>query len=215
MKALPEEAKNKVLELLRLQRSQQEISNRTGVCIGTIQDWAAGWRKEGTLAEYVQAGSAYVARAQSMSNGFYKCIRKRYNGMRWTDKLNGRQFGFSSPTQVIHYYLKDGRPRPCAYCGRYPVGGKVWGLDRIDSSIGHVPGNLVPCCSSHLESSQLSCQASKSKFSLLYWMESSMSRANGGPVPFRVVEQRLERIYTLAKELKESELGSFEPEKEI
>lgn len=37
-----------------------------------------------------------------------------------------------------------------------------------------------------------------------------MSRANGGIVPFRVVEQRLERIYTLAKDL-----GSFEPDKEV
>ncbi len=36
-----------------------------------------------------------------------------------------------------------------------------------------------------------------------------MSRANGGPVPFRVVERRLERIYTLAKEL-----ASIEAEKE-
>jgi transposase len=98
MKALPEEAKSKVLELLRLQRSQQEISDRTGVCIGTIQDWAAGWRKDGTLAEYTQAGSAYVARAQQMSNGYYKIIRKRYNGMRWTDKVAGRKFGFSNPT---------------------------------------------------------------------------------------------------------------------
>ena len=150
-----------------------------------------------------------------MPDDYSKSIKKRYHGMRWISQQEKSPFGFTTIEQVIHYYLKDGRPRPCAYCGRYPVGGKVWGLDRIDSSIGHVPGNLVPCCSSHLESSQLSCQASKSKFSLLYWMESSMSRANGGPVPFRVVEQRLERIYTLAKELKELELGSFEPEKEI
>lgn len=209
MKAHTEEIRQKTLDLLRQQRSQQEISDRTGICIGTIQDWAAEWRNEGLLVEYKQEGSRFTARAQQKSNGYYACIRKRYNGMRWTDKVENRPFGFENILQAIHYYLKDGRPRPCAYCGRFPTGVKVWGLDRIDSSLGHVPGNLVPCCSSHLESPKLSCQSSKSKFSLLHWMESSMSRANGGIVPFRVVEQRLERIYTLAKDL-----GSFEPEKE-
>ena len=201
MKALSEESRQKTLELLRQQRSQQEISDRTGVCIGTIQDWAAEWRKDGTLAEYKQAGSAFTARAQRMSNGYYKCIRKRYNGMRWTDKLEKRDFGFENIIQSIHYFLKNGCPRPCAYCGRIPEQNKVWGLDRIDSALGHLPGNLVPCCSSHHESPQLSCQGSKSKFTLLAWMERSMSRANGSPVPFGVVKQRLARIYRLAAEL--------------
>ena len=145
---------------------------------------------------------------QRMSD-YYKIIKKRYFAMRWVSQQENCPFGFSNPTEAIHYYLKDGYPRLCAYCGRAPEQGKVWGLDRIDSSLGHIPGNLVPCCSSHLESPQLSCQGSKSKFSLLYWMESNMSRANGGIVPFRVVERRLERIYTLAKEL-----ASIEAEKE-
>ena len=109
MKALLEETRQKTLELLRQQRSQQEISDRTGICIGTIQDWAAEWRKDGTLAEYTQAGSAFVARAQRASNGYYKCIRKRYNGMKWTDQLNKRVFGFDNVLQSIPYYLKDGQ----------------------------------------------------------------------------------------------------------
>ena len=206
MKALPEEAKSKVLELLRLQRSQQEISDRTGVCIGTIQDWAAGWRKDGTLAEYTQAGSAYVARAQQMSNGYYKIIRKRYNGMRWTDKVAGRKFGFSNPTEVIHYYLDAfGNPRPCTYCGRVPEKGKVWGLDRIDSSLGHQPGNLVPCCGSHPESSMLSCQASKSKFSLRAWLEMAMTRAYGHQIPSLLVDMRITEVLRRAKMLSEKE----------
>ena len=201
MKAHEEETRSKVLDLLRQQRSQQEISNRTGVSVGSIQDWAAEWRKDGTLVGYKRPGFAFTGRAKQMSGAFYPIIRKKFNGMRWTDKMEKRQFGFTNPTQVIHYYLKDGHPRPCAYCGRIPEQNKVWGLDRIDSTLGHIPGNLVPCCSSHYESAQLSCQGSKSKFSVLSWMERSMSRANGGPVPFRVVEQRLDRIYTLAQSL--------------
>ena len=145
-----------------------------------------------------------------MSSTFDKSIRKRYFGMRWISRQEHSPFGFETLEQTIPYFLKAGMPRACAYCGRYPEQGKVWGLDRIDSSLGHVPGNLVPCCSSHYESPQLSCQGSKSKFSLLSWMERSMSRANGGVVPFCVVERRLERIYTLAKEL-----ASVEAEKEI
>jgi len=209
MKAHTEEIRQLVLELLRQHRSQKEISDRAGIPARTIEDWAVEWRKEGKLVGYVRPGFEFTGRAKQMSNGYYKCIRKRYLGMRWTDKQEGRMFGFTSPIQAIHYYLMDGKPRPCAYCGRYPTQDKIWGLDRIDSSIGHVPGNLVPCCSSHHESAKLSCQASKSKFSLLNWMERNMSRANGGIVPFRVVEQRLERIYTLARKL-----GSIEPEKE-
>lgn len=210
MKAHSEEVRSKTLELLRQQRSQQEISNRVGIPIGTVEDWAAEWRKSGMLVGYKRAGMEFMQRAKQMSNGYYPCLRKRYRSMIWSDHVENRQFGFENILQAIHYYLKDRRPRPCAYCGRIPDYGKVWGLDRIDSSIGHVPGNLVPCCSSNHESPKLSCQLSKSKFTLLNWMERSMSRANGGIVPFRVVEQRLERIYTLAKDL-----GSFEPDKEV
>ena len=39
-----------------------------------------------------------------------------------------------------------------------------------------------------------------------------MSRANGAPVPFRVVKQRLEKIYTLAAQL--SNLAALAAEKE-
>jgi hypothetical protein len=209
MKAHPKEIKDKVLDLVRQQRSRQEISTRTGIPVETIEDWAVEWRKNGELTQYTVPGREFTVRAKQLSNGYYKCIRKRYFGMRHTDKLEGRTFGFENPIQAIPYYLNNGRPRPCAYCGRYPEQGKVWGLDRIDSSLGHIPGNVVPCCSSHHESPQLSCQNSKSKFSLLNWMERNMSRANGGIVPFHVVEQRLECIYALAKEI-----ASIEAEKE-
>ena len=138
-----------------------------------------------------------------------KSIKKRYLAMRWVSQQEHVSFGFSNPTEALPYFLKNGCPRPCAYCGRIPEQNKVWGLDRIDSALGHVPGNLVPCCSSHHESPQLSCQGSKSKFTLLAWMERSMSRANGSPVPFGVVKQRLARIYRLA-----AELASTEAEKE-
>ena len=59
MKAHLEEIRNEVLELLRQQRSRQEISDRTGISIGTIQDWAAEWRKEGTAPVIYASESAF------------------------------------------------------------------------------------------------------------------------------------------------------------
>ena len=202
MRKIDKEITDKVLELLSKNRSQQEISDRTGVCIGTIQDWAAKWRNEGKLIHFNRSGTEGTLKAKSMSNGYYKSIRKRYASMKWTDKLEKREFGFTSPVEAVHYYLdNNGIPRVCAYCGRKPNSGKVWGLDRLDSSIGHIKGNLVPCCTTNEESRFLSCQTSKSKFNLESWMEANMSRAYGKPLPKEVVLQRLKEIYILAKEL--------------
>lgn len=202
MKPYSEETRQKVLELLQSQRSQKEISERTAVTISTIQDWATEWRTKGLLVGYRRPGMEFTAKAKEMSNGYYKSIRKRYLGMKWTDNLEKRTFGFNSPIEAIHYYLDDsGNPRPCGYCGRYPALGKVWGLDRLDSSIGHIPGNLIPCCSSHPESHFLSCQTSKSKFSLFSWLESSMNRAAGHPINRDEVTERIIKIYKFAKSL--------------
>ena len=204
MKAHSEDVRRKTLELLLQQRGPQEISQRLNLSIGTVDDWAAEWRKDGTLKSYTRAGQEFTNRAKNMSNGYYKIIRKRYLGMRWTDKVAGRTFGFSNPTEAIHYYLDDlGKPRPCTYCGRVPEKGKVWGLDRVDSSLGHQPGNLVPCCGSHPESSQLSCQASKSKFSLRAWLEMALTRAYGHQIPSLIVDMRITEILTRAKSLAE------------
>lgn len=204
MKAHSEEVRQKVLDLLRQQRSQQEISVRTGIPVNTVDGWSVEWRKDGTLVEYKRVGMEFSNRAKQMSNGYYGIIRKRYLGMRWTDKVAGRIFGFSNPTEAIHYYLDDlGKPRPCTYCGRVPEEGKVWGLDRVDSSLGHQPGNLVPCCSSHPESLMLSCQASKSNFSLRAWLEMALTRAYGHQIPSLIVDMRITEILTRAKSLAE------------
>ena len=207
MKAHSEEVRSQVLELLRQQRGPKEVSRRTGILVNTIDDWAAEWRKDGTLVNYSRAGQEFTNRAQNMSNGYYGIIRKRYLGMRWTDKLAGRAFGFSNPTEAVHYYLDaSGKPRPCTYCGRFPEEGKVWGLDRIDSSIGHRPGNLVPCCGSHPESSRLSCQASKSDLSLRAWLEMALTRAYGHQIPSLMVDMRMTEVLLRAKALAAKEI---------
>ena len=207
MKAHSDEVKQQVLQLLRQQRGPKETSLRTGALVGTIEDWAAEWRKDGTLKVYARAGQEFTNRAKNMSNGYYGIIRKRYLGMRWTDKLAGREFGFKNPTEAMHYYLDaSGKPRPCTYCGRLPEEGKVWGLDRIDSSLGHKPGNCVPCCSSHSEGPMLSCQVSKSAFTLRAWLEMALARAFGHQVPSLMVDMRMTEVLLRAKALAEMEI---------
>jgi len=98
MRAHSEEIRSQVLELLRQQRGPKEIEVRTGILINTIEDWAAEWRKDGTLIGYVRAGMEFSNRAKQMSNGYYGIIRKRYLGMRWTDKAAGRMFRSQAPT---------------------------------------------------------------------------------------------------------------------
>lgn len=202
MKAHSEQIKSQALELLQQNRGPKEISTRLNISVGSIEDWASDWRKAGLLKSYKRAGMEFTNRAKQLSNGYYKSIRKRYLGMRWVDHLAKREFGFNNPVEAISYYLDgEGNPRVCAYCNRKPAEGKVWGLDRLDSSKGHVPGNLVPCCGFHEDGMPLSCQASKSNFSLFTWMQISMSRALGREATKEEVEQRLKPISDLAAKL--------------
>ena len=138
---------------------------------------------------------------QKDSDKYYATIRKKYRAMRWSDKSTGRHFGFSNLSQVIHYYLENGKPRPCVYCGRLPDAGKVWGLDRVDSTLGHIPGNLVPACGSHPVHVKLSCQFNKSNLSLRDWLEMNMTRTYGHQIPRLLVDMRMTEVLSLAKEL--------------
>lgn len=196
------DCKAKVLEFLQANRSRKEISVRVGKPEQLIEQWAAEFRSNGSLRTSKRAGMDRIHEARLASNGYYKSIRKRYASMIWTDKVNGRLFGFKSSLESIPYYLDPaGNPRTCAYCGKLPPTGKVWGLDRVDSKIGHVPGNLVPCCSSNPESHVLSCQASKSKFSLRGWLEASMSRTFGRSATIDEINIRVNQILELSKSL--------------
>jgi hypothetical protein len=205
MKAYAEEIKQEALRLLRENRGPKDIAKRLNISIGAVEDWANDWRKDGSLKSYKRPGMEFTNRAKEISNGYYKSIRKRYLSMKWIDHLAKRECGFKSPVEAIPYYLDENKtPRVCAYCGRQPSDGKVWGLDRLDSSLGHVPGNLVPCCGFHKEGMQLSCQASKSKYSLFSWMEMNISRYYGRPASTLEVEGRIRLVQELAKKLSQT-----------
>lgn len=42
-------------------------------------------------------------------------------------------------------FVRDNIYKPCHYCGGFGKNGYN-GLDRMDSSIGHIQSNCVPCC---------------------------------------------------------------------
>jgi hypothetical protein len=196
-----EECKAQVLDFLRNNRSRNEISIRTGQTPEVIEMWANEWRNNGQLPLAKRRSMSLIHAARLASNGYYKSIRKRYASMIWNDKLNNRVFGFSSPVDAIAYFLKDGVPRSCAYCGAKPPAGKVWGLDRLDSFLGHIPGNLVPCCGNTEHGSQMSCQASKSKYPLKSWLAINMARTFGRPATVNELDKRVKQIQDLAREL--------------
>lgn len=192
------ECQDKVLEFLRANRSRNEISVRTGQTPETIELWAKDWRESGLLPKPKRIAMGDIHAARLASNGYYKCLRKRYNSMIWTDKINNREFGFKSPVEAVPYFLDKGEPRPCVYCGAKPPKGKVWGLDRVDSALGHIPYNLVPCCG---DGSQMSCQASKSKYPLRSWLAITIARAFGRPATPEEIEDRAQDIENTAKEI--------------
>lgn len=198
-----EETRQKVYQLLlKPSNSRKTIEKRTGVTFKTIQHWEEEWRNQGLLPKCKRVGMNFVNKARAASNGYYMSIRKRFNGMRWNDKINNREFGFANQVESIPYFLDNGQPRPCTYCGSLPTEGKVWGLDRLDSSLGHIPGNLVPCCGATGEGSQMMCQASKSKFLLRDWLAFNMSRTFGRPVADTELDARIKQITDLAELLR-------------
>ena len=204
MKAHDPEVKAKVLELLQKNRSLNEIFERTGITPGTAEDWAAGWRKDGSLTAYKRAGAAFTQKAKLMSNGLYSGIRKKFLNMRDADKAEGREFGIANQIEAVGYFVdEDGKARNCAYCGSIPPFGKVWGLDRLDSKIGHVPGNLVPCCGIHIGGRHLSCQSSKSCFDLRLWITASFARMLGQAPEQELVDARISKIIDLAHSIKD------------
>jgi hypothetical protein len=82
-----------------------------------------------------------------------------WNGLRHNVQRRGWDFHLTIPQ------LKRLSQLPCVYCGKgpsnvhrlgYVIGGKkviapemaiqYSGIDRIDSTKGYIPGNVVPCC---------------------------------------------------------------------
>lgn len=88
--------------------------------------------------------------------GEIRCVASRQGGV-----LCATCYTYASPDRVYAKYKSAAKTRgrdflvsveeftvaflsPCAYCGEKS---DRMGIDRVDSSLGYVPGNIVSCCS--------------------------------------------------------------------
>lgn len=65
-------------------------------------------------------------------------VRQRYRCYRQGAKR--RQFSFELPEELFRALIH----LPCAYCGDKPA--VLNGIDRLNSSLGYSPSNVLPCC---------------------------------------------------------------------
>lgn len=54
---------------------------------------------------------------------------------------------FKKDFKLDEKFFKENQNKPCFYCGSYITNALTMGVDRIDSKIGYVEENCVPCCS--------------------------------------------------------------------
>lgn len=111
---------------------------------------------EGSLSNIKRQKSCGCNKAEiARQNGRSKSTEKTYTNSilrAYKHSAKKRKIDF----QLVSEDIEDLIKKPCTYCGSLPeekklkyIRGKQYarnGIDRIDSSIGYVKGNLTPCC---------------------------------------------------------------------
>lgn len=64
----------------------------------------------------------------------------QFNKYRVSAKRFGKEF------KLTIKFFEDNQGKVCFYCGQYKTDALSMGIDRIDSKIGYIPKNCVPCC---------------------------------------------------------------------
>lgn len=70
-------------------------------------------------------------------------LKRRYS--RYIKRAKDYNMKFELSKTEFDYITKQ----PCHYCGDYSAeyqGNKINGIDRVDSKLGYITGNIVPCC---------------------------------------------------------------------
>ena len=124
--------------------------NRTahGACRTCVNNRARIWTKENRTK--INAGRQkwlakrredpeYRAQKRAYERTYSRTYRSRFSDAKQHAKRHSRQFTIPFDSYVSLLCL------PCHYCGRKLNETSV-GLDRIDSTIGYVLHNVVPCC---------------------------------------------------------------------
>jgi hypothetical protein len=115
-----------------------------------------GKETKGTLTNIKRQKSCGCNKAQiARKNGKTRSTEKTYTNSvlrAYKNSALKRNIDFQLVSEDIETLIKQ----PCTYCGSLPkekelkyIRGKQYprnGIDRIDSSVGYVKGNLTPCC---------------------------------------------------------------------
>jgi hypothetical protein len=75
-------------------------------------------------------------------------VRRQSVSSRWTHlKNSAKDRGLL--VSISFEEFKELTSSPCWYCGGMSPGYNFVGVDRLDVDEGYIPGNCVPCCSTH------------------------------------------------------------------
>jgi hypothetical protein len=136
---------------------------------------AAHWRKKIRSCKDCKYGNRRSLR-KAGTNNTSRCV---YNNYRTSAKRRNKEWGLD-----FDIFLRE-IIKPCSYCGRigtnYFNPTNDWeerfeytGLDRVDSSVGYLESNVVPCCKS--------CNRAKSDMSVedfYQWIEGLIQNYRG------------------------------------
>ena len=114
---------------------------------------------ENSLRRGATTSCGCYRRFRLFNEGQLSALRTTIRGYKRADRKAGREYGLHE-----HEFLNLAL-QPCWYCDKPPIriAGRrrkgsaefmhepirLNGLDRIDASLGHIPGNVIPCCRFH------------------------------------------------------------------
>lgn len=70
---------------------------------------------------------------------YRKSLQSKFNTLKYSSKFRNIEFdlSFEEYKALVKF--------DCAYCDK-PLPTQGYGIDRVDSSLGYISGNLLPCC---------------------------------------------------------------------
>lgn len=108
------------------------------------------YRERSKIYRQTLKGKTYEKEYKRLNNWKYKKqIQERTK--RWTKSLHGRFITYRSSARkreleftLTEQDVKNIVSQPCFYCNTFKH--ITSGIDRVESSIGYILGNCVPCC---------------------------------------------------------------------
>ena len=161
----------KCLEKLRhKEREEYDVKKEAGLCLECgceLETLTRGFRNEVQRCEVCYEKQREVERNRPDRNRNYK------EEMKANVKVHYDRYLKSSHKRNIQFELtieefSEIVSLPCNYCGTFNQNESI-GIDRLDSDIGYIDGNIVPCCQEcNIMKHDLSIEKFKSHITKIY-----------------------------------------------